>query len=93
MSKKVRQEEDDSYRNDVFESDSDDNDAELENVHDKVESNPSETGTYTVDKDDDSQTSPQVSDNIPHILKYGWQHIFKIMLKWISCHMSHFVWI
>ena len=59
MSKKVRQEEDDSYRNDVFESDSDDNDAELENVHDKVESNPSETGTYTVDKDDDSQTSPQ----------------------------------
>lgn len=71
MSKKVRQEEDDSYRNDAFESDSDDNDAELENVHDKVESNPSETGTYTVDKDDDSQTSPQVSDNIPHILKYG----------------------
>ena len=58
--------DDDSYQNDTFESDSDDNHGGRENAPDKVESNPSETGTYTVDKDDDSPSSPQpqVSDEI-----------------------------
>ena len=49
--------EEDDYRNDTFESDSDDNDLGHGNVHDKNDSNPSETGTYTVDKDDDSPSS------------------------------------
>ena len=52
---------DDDYGNDTFESDSDDNDVGHENVRDKNESNPSETGTYTVDKEDDSLTSPKVT--------------------------------
>ena len=54
--------EEDDYRNDTFESDSDDNNLGHENVHDKNDSNPSETGTYTVDKDDDTpSSSTQVS--------------------------------
>ena len=71
LDNKVRHEDDDSYQNDTFESDSDDNHAGRENVPDKADSNPSETGTYTVDKDDDSPASPQtqVSDEIPHSLK------------------------
>ena len=71
LDNKVRREDEDSYQNDTFESDSDDNHAGRENVPDKADSNPSETGTYTVDKDDDSQTSPQtqVSDKIHHISK------------------------
>lgn len=59
MDKKVRGADDDSYQDDTFESDSDDNHAGRENAPDKAESNPSETGTYTVDKDDDSPASPQ----------------------------------
>ena len=43
---------------DTFESESDDNPLTHENVPDKNESNPSETGTYTVDKEDESPTSP-----------------------------------
>ena len=68
LDNKVRREDEDSYQNDTFESDSDDNHAGRENVPDKADSNPSETGTYTVDKDDDSPASPQtqVSDEIPH---------------------------
>jgi len=50
---------DDDYANDTFESDSDDNHLGHENVRDKNESNPSETGTYTVDKEDDSPASAQ----------------------------------
>ena len=72
VDKKVRREQDeDSYQNDTFESDSDDNHAGRENVPDKADSNPSETGTYTVDKDDDSPASPQtqVGDEITHISK------------------------
>ena len=71
LDNKVRREDEDSYQNDTFESDSDDNHAGRENVPDKADSNPSETGTYTVDKDDDSPASPQtqVSDKIPHISK------------------------
>ena len=71
LDNKVRREDEDSYQNDTFESDSDDNHAGRENVADKADSNPSETGTYTVDKDDDSPASPQtqVSDKIPHISK------------------------
>lgn len=71
VDKKVRGADDDSYQNDTFESDSDEPHAGRENVQDKVESNPSETGTYTVDKDDDSPASPQtqVSDEIPLLLK------------------------
>ena len=71
LDNKVRREDEDSYQNDTFESDSDDNHAGRENVPDKADSNPSETGTYTVDKDDDSPASPQtqVSDQIPYISK------------------------
>ena len=41
----------DKYNEDTFDSDSDDND---DNVNDKQESNPSETGTYTVDKEEEN---------------------------------------
>ena len=43
--------DDDDYKNDTFESES------SEEVGEKNGSNPSETGTYTVDKEDDSQPS------------------------------------
>ena len=43
--------DDDDYKNDTFESES------SEEVGEKNGSNPSETGTYTVDKEDESQPS------------------------------------
>ena len=79
---------DDDYANDTFESDSDDNHLGHENVRDKNESNPSETGTYTVDKEDDSPASAQVL-HIAHVTHAKMCNITDLMGNDVS--MDHYV--
>ena len=52
MVKQRQEKNEDDYNEDTFDSDSDDNE---DNVNDKPESDPSETGTYTVDKDEENE--------------------------------------
>ena len=50
--KQMQEMNEDDYHDDTFDSDSDDKE---DKVNDKPDSDPSETGTYTVDKDEETQ--------------------------------------
>ena len=50
--KKIQDMNEDDYYDDTFDSDSDENE---DKVNNKPDSDPSETGTYTVDKDEETQ--------------------------------------
>jgi len=64
---KQRQEKnEDDYNEDTFDSDSDDNE---DNVDDKPESDPSETGTYTVDKDEESPGLQETRDELECLME------------------------
>lgn len=63
---KQRQEKiEDDYNEDTFDSDSDDN----EDNNDKQESNPSETGTYTVDKDEEKTGFQETRDELECLIE------------------------
>jgi len=56
----------DDYNDDTFDSDSDDNN---DNINDKPESNPSETGTYTVDKEEENTGFQETRDELESLIE------------------------